>query len=52
MRKPLRWILSVIFIAQMYLAMALTAIAFAIPAILSREMALAGKIPGVTKSSW
>ena len=41
MRKPLRWTLSVIFIAQMYLAMALTAIAFAIPAILSRDMAFA-----------
>ena len=41
MRKPLRWILSVIFIAQMYLAMALTAITFAIPAILSRDMAFA-----------
>ena len=39
MPKPLRWLLSLIFILQMYLAMALMALAFAIPAILSRDMA-------------
>ena len=39
MPKPLRWLLSLIFILQMYLAMALLALAFAIPAILSRDMA-------------
>ena len=42
MPKPIRWLLSLLFIAQMYLAMALIALAFAIPAILSRDMAFAG----------
>ena len=42
MPKPLRWLLSVVFITQMYLMMALAAIAFAIPSILSRNMAFAG----------
>ena len=42
MPKPLRWLMSVIFIAQMYLMMALAAAAFAIPALISREMAFAG----------
>ena len=39
MPKPLRWVLSLIFIVQMYLAMAVLALVFAIPAILSRDMA-------------
>ncbi len=39
MPKPLRWVLSLIFIVQMYLAMAVLAVVFAIPAILSRDMA-------------
>ena len=38
---PLRWTLSLIFITQMYLAMAIIALAFAIPSILSRNMAFA-----------
>lgn len=42
MPKPLRWVLSLIFIAQMYLAMVVCALVFAIPAILSREGAFAG----------
>lgn len=36
---PVRWLLSLIFIAQMYLMMAVTAVVFAIPALLSRDMA-------------
>ena len=39
---PVRWLLSLIFIAQMYLMMAVTAVVFAIPAMLSRDMAFAG----------
>ncbi len=39
MPHSLRWLLSLIFIVQMYLSMTLLALAFAIPAILSREMA-------------
>ena len=35
----MRWILSLIFITQMYLAMAVVALAFAIPALISRNMA-------------
>jgi 1-acyl-sn-glycerol-3-phosphate acyltransferase len=42
MPLPLRWILSLIFIIQMYLAMALLAVVFAIPALISRNMAFAG----------
>ncbi len=42
MPKPLRLILSVIFIVQMYLAMALLALVFFIPAIISRNGAYAG----------
>ena len=42
MPTPFRWLLSLIFILQMYLVMALIAIAFAIPAIISRNMAFAG----------
>lgn len=42
MPKPLRWLMSLIFVTQMYLMMALAAIAFAIPALLSRNMAFAG----------
>jgi 1-acyl-sn-glycerol-3-phosphate acyltransferase len=38
---PLRWILSLIFVAQMYLMMALVAVVFAIPALLSRKGAFA-----------
>ena len=41
MPKPIRWLLSVIFIAQMYAAMAVLALIFAIPAIISRNMAFA-----------
>ena len=39
---PIRWLLSLIFIIQMYLAMAVAAIIFAIPSILSRDMAFVG----------
>lgn len=39
--NPFRWILSLVFIVQMYLAMVVLALAFAIPAILSREGAWA-----------
>ena len=39
---PIRWLLSLIFILQMYLAMAVTAVIFAIPSILSRDMAFVG----------
>ena len=39
MPLPLRWLLSLIFILQMYLMMAFVAIAFAIPSLLSRDMA-------------
>lgn len=39
MPTPLRWLLSLIFIVQMYLAMVVLALVFAIPAILSRDMA-------------
>lgn len=42
MPKPVRWLLSLIFVAQMYLMMALAAVAFAIPSILDRRMAFAG----------
>lgn len=39
MPNPLRWVLSLIFIIQMYLAMAIAALAFAIPAIFHRRAA-------------
>lgn len=39
---PLRWLLSLIFIVQMYLVMALAALGFAIPALISRRGAFAG----------
>lgn len=39
MPTPLRWLLSLIFIVQMYVVMAVAAVAFAIPALLSRNMA-------------
>ena len=42
MPTPLRWLVSLIFIVQMYLAMVVLALVFAIPAILSRDMAFAG----------
>lgn len=42
MPTPIRWLLSLIFIAQMYLMMVLAALIFAIPAIVSRRGAFAG----------
>jgi 1-acyl-sn-glycerol-3-phosphate acyltransferase len=42
MPTPLRWILSLIFIVQMYLAMAVLAVIFAIPSLISRNMAFVG----------
>ena len=42
MPNPVRWLMSLIFVVQMYLVMALAAVAFAIPALLSRNMAFAG----------
>ena len=42
MPKSIRWVLSLIFIVQMYLALMVCALLFAIPAILSREGAFAG----------
>lgn len=42
MKNPIRWLLSLLFIAQMYLAMLVLAIVFLIPAILSRDGAWAG----------
>ncbi|MGV8986191.1 MAG: lysophospholipid acyltransferase family protein [Cypionkella sp.] len=41
MPKPLRWVLSLIFIVQMYLAMVVVAVVFAVPAIISRKGAFA-----------
>lgn len=41
MPTPLRWLLSLIFIVQMYLAMAVVALVFAIPAVISRKGAFA-----------
>ena len=38
----IRWLLSLIFIIQMYLMMAIAAIIFAVPAMISRNMAFAG----------
>ena len=38
---PLRWILSLIFLGQMYLMMAVVAVVFAIPALISRKAAFA-----------
>ena len=40
--NPIRWILSLIFIVQMYLAMVVFAFAYGIPALISREGAWAG----------
>ena len=42
MPKPLQWVLSLIFIVQMYLAMAVVAVLWAIPALISRELAVSG----------
>lgn len=42
MPKPIQWGLSLIFIAQMYLAMAVAALVFAIPALIARDLAVAG----------
>ena len=41
MPLALRWLLSLIFIVQMYVMMALTAVAFAIPALIDRRAAFA-----------
>ena len=41
MPTPVRWLASLIFIAQMYLAMVIVALVFAIPAIISRNGAFA-----------
>ena len=38
---PLRWILSLIFLVQMYAVMAMVAVVFAIPALISRKGAFA-----------
>lgn len=40
--NPIRWILSLVFIVQMYLAMVVFALAYGIPALISREGAWAG----------
>jgi len=40
--NPIRWILSLVFIVQMYLAMVVFAFAYGIPALISREGAWAG----------
>ncbi len=42
MPRPVQWLLSLIFITQMYLVMAAAAVVFAIPALLSRNMAFVG----------
>jgi 1-acyl-sn-glycerol-3-phosphate acyltransferase len=42
MPKPLQWILSLLFIVQMYLAMAVVAVVFAVPALISRDLAVTG----------
>lgn len=41
MPTPIRWLLSLVFIVQMYLAMLVCALVFAIPAIISRRGAFA-----------
>lgn len=41
MKNPLRWILSLLFIVQMYLAMVVFALVYAIPALFSRNWAWA-----------
>ena len=38
----IRWLLSLVFIIQMYLVMAILAVIFAIPALISRNMAFVG----------
>lgn len=42
MPKPFQALLSLIFIGQMYLAMVVAALVFAVPALLSRDWAVAG----------
>jgi 1-acyl-sn-glycerol-3-phosphate acyltransferase len=42
MPKPLQWILSLIFIGQMYVAMAVVAVLWAVPALFSRDLAVSG----------
>ena len=42
MLKPVQWCLSLIFIIQMYLAMAVVAVVWAIPALISRHLAVTG----------
>lgn len=41
MPKPIRWLLSLIFVVQMYLMMAVAAVVFAVPALISRQGAFA-----------
>jgi len=41
MRSALQWLRSLVFIAQMYVTMALMALAMAVPSLLSRNMAFA-----------
>lgn len=41
MRNPIRWLLSLLFIVQMYLAMVVYALVYAIPAMISRDGAWA-----------
>lgn len=42
MTNPFRWLLSLVFILQMYLAMAVAALIFALPALISKRGAYAG----------
>lgn len=42
MTHPIRWLLSLVFIVQMYVAMLVLALAYAIPSVLSRDGAWAG----------
>lgn len=42
MTNPIRWLLSLVFIAQMYLAMLVLAVVYLIPALISRNGAWAG----------
>ena len=42
MKNPIRWLMSLVFILQMYVAMVVFALAYAIPSMISREGAWAG----------
>ncbi len=42
MTNPVRWLLSLVFIVQMYLAMVVLAVAYLVPALVSRQGAWAG----------